>query len=189
MSSDDTDDDMLGDTGGTALPPQRRAAAKADSAEAQASRALEKVTELAQRVDELTEDVSRLEQQLDEQETAADLIRSIGAADQLSTAQRAAVLVQTLVNTAERRDRNGRQPTAMLDWNGAENALGGDISRTQIYRAMSHADEHTDTDAVQFIEEDRSSDQNTRLVVDLSEYNGSNQPQVTTVTPGTEGQP
>jgi chromosome segregation ATPase len=111
--------------------------------------------------------IERLEQRVMDLEERTDLQQHIQDAGALDVEERAGVCVQTLVNRARKKQRNGGAPTASMDYNGADAALGGTLSREQLLRALRRAAEIIDGDAVRFISESRASQKNSRLVLDL----------------------
>lgn len=116
---------------------------------------------------ELREDVERLEQRLDDLADRTDLLKSVKQASALSSEEKAAVCLQTLV--AEAQNSNG---TATMTAREARKALGGDVDRTLMYDVLPRAAELVDDeDVVWYQKESRGSQKKSRLIVDLD--NGS----------------
>lgn len=130
---------------------------------------------------ELRERVAELGERLDEIDQRTELLEDITDGTALTVDERAATLVQTLANQAQQTS----QGTAAMDYQAANAALGGSLHRQQVYSAMERAADLVEHDGVRYISESRSSDRNTRLVIDLedcpadlSEFDtgGQNQP-------------
>lgn len=130
----------------------------------------EDVTEAQQeRIAELEAEKDRLQQRVTELEERTELQRHVRDASSLRVDERAAVCIQTLVNQARRRERSGDAPAAAMDYRGADDALGGGLDDRQLYNAIERAAELVDGDVVRFKKEPRSSQKNSRLVVDLDQ--------------------
>lgn len=108
-----------------------------------------------------------LEQELENIDTRTDLLDNVQEATTMKPDERAGVLIQTLYNEAEK--GNGR---ASMDVGEAVKTLGGGVHRTSMYgeegdfkRAVELVG---DEDVLDLKEENRASDKNTRLRLDLT---------------------
>ena len=161
------------------------AEALANDATKTAQRALRKVNEIESELDDVRDENQQLRQQISELENRTALLDLV-ARDGDTVDDRAVVLLQNLFNEAyqekQRAHLENVTPSASLDYNGAKRALGGQTTaRQQLYDAMQRAVELVygsdvdpesppeDQPVVQYVTEDRTSERNTRLVVDLSE--------------------
>lgn len=172
-----------------------------------ATKALAKVNDLRDELEALEDENQQLRDRVTELENRTALLDLV-ASDGGTVDERAVVLLQNLYNEAyaekERSHLDNVSPSAALDYNGAKRALGGTInSRQQLYDAMrravelAHGDnlpgQYDDSDlgngefAVRFVKESRTSDRNTRLVVDLSRTDTLELSNGKRLTPPTEG--
>lgn len=114
------------------------------------------------------EHINELEHALNQLQTRTDLLDSIEQGSALRPEQRAAVLIQTLHNEAV--NTNGH---ASIDASGAVKALGGSVDRTLMYGETGTFQKAVelinDEDVIDLKRENRSSEKNTRLRLDLSE--------------------
>lgn len=124
-------------------------------------RAHEKIEERNEVIDGLIQRVADLEERTDLQSQT----RNAGA---LKVEERAAVCIQTLVNKAQKRKQRGEKAAASMDYNGADDALGGTLDRRQLLDALKRADRIVEGDVVRFKKEKRSAKRNSRLIVDLT---------------------
>lgn len=174
---------------GSESPDTDNSDAIASDAMQMATDALKKVNDLRSELQELETENQRLRERVVELENRTALLDLV-AADGGTVEDRAVVLLQNLYNEAyaakERGHLENVTPSASMDWNGAKRALGGSVNhREQLYDAMRRAvelvhsddlpEQYGDSDLssdgfdVQFVKESRTSDRNTRLVVDLSD--------------------
>lgn len=111
--------------------------------------------------------IDDLERRLDTYEDRTDLLDSIEADAALKPKQRAAVLIQTLHNEAT--NTNGH---ASIDAGGAVKALGGSVNRTLMYGEsgafQKAVDAVDDKEVLKLVRENRASNRNTRLELDLT---------------------
>lgn len=143
---------------------------KSDHAQDQILKLREENAILSDRVDTAEQERDELRKEVSRLRERTDLLETVRRAGSMGVEERAAVLVQTLYNEARGRGQKNTKDTAsaMMDYNKAEGALGGGVSRDQIYRTFDRAEELVDdTDVVQYIKEDRTSPQNSRLVLTL----------------------
>jgi uncharacterized protein YigA (DUF484 family) len=157
----------------------QEAISTAESALSTARRSQQRVLELRgqlqdrdEEIDDLQEEIGRLERELREVRERTDLLEHVKKAASLKPETRAAICIQTLYNSAmkRKRDSTSDKARASMDYKGAENALGGAMNREPIYRTFDRAEKLVgDEDVCRKIKEDRSSDKNTRLVIDLTE--------------------
>ena len=116
------------------------------------------------RIDELEERVEQQAQTIEQLRNRTGLLENVKEGGSLPIEKRAAILIQVLHNNAT--DNEGK---AALDYKAAEAALGGSVNRSNIYRTMDKAEDLVDnSDLVWKVKEDKSSQKNTRLVMDLS---------------------
>ena len=127
-------------------------------------RAHEKINERDEVIDDLVQRMTDLEERTDLQSHT----QNAGA---LKVEERAAVCIQTLVNKAQKRQQRGEKPAASMDYNGADDALGGTLDRRQLLDALKRADTIVQGDVVRFKKEKRSAQRNSRLIVDLTAGN------------------
>lgn len=150
---------------------------EAESANATARRAQKRVLELretvadqSERIDDLEAENEDLRQELGELRDRTGLLEHVKEASSLKPEKRAAVLIQTLYNTAWQRRQSDANvnPRATMDYKAAEGALGGAVTRDKIYRTFQKAEDLVDdSDLVRFVKEDRGAPKNSRLVLDL----------------------
>jgi len=115
---------------------------------------------------------AELEQEVDSLRERTDLLQTVRRAGSMGVEERAAVCIQTLYNEAYGRGQKDTSDTASasMDYKKAEGALGGGVSRDQIYRTFGRAEDLVDDrDVVKYVKEDRSSAKNTRLVLTLKD--------------------
>lgn len=114
-----------------------------------------------ERIDELDARVEALEDR-------TDLLDRVEKASALKPEERAAVLIQTLYAKAQRNDGK-----ASIDASGAVDALGGEVSRTLMYGESGvfqrAVDLVGDEDVLWYKKENRASNRNSRLLLDLDE--------------------
>jgi chromosome segregation ATPase len=172
------------------LDDLQQARADAENAELMARRAVRKTSDLRADVAALEEDLEaveaeneRLREDLAEMQRVGDILNDV--TDQTSESikdVRARKLIATLLNDALAGVDSANekvQPRAAMDYNGANRALGGGFEdrRTLLYQAMRRAVELTnqavtgtaDDGPAEYVSESRSSDQNTRVTLDLSD--------------------
>lgn len=124
------------------------------------TRANDIIRERGDVIDDLAQRVTDLEERTDLQSQT----QNAGA---LKVEERAAICIQTLVNKAQKRQQRGERASASMDYNGADDALGGTLDRRQLLDALKRADSIIDGDVVRFKKEKRSAQRNSRLIVDL----------------------
>jgi len=124
---------------------------------------------LEDEIETLRKENTQLEQRIKELQDRTDLMNDVAQGSAMKIEKRAAVCIQTLYNEAWKRKHDGSDDaaTASMDYNKADGALGGTLSRSSILRTFKKADELVDGDVVEFISESRSSKRNSRLVLDL----------------------
>jgi len=154
------------------------AVATAEAASTTARRVQQRVTELretvrnqADRIDELEAENEELQSEVEDVRNRTALLNQVQQASSRKPEVRAAICIQTLYNEAYKRqqDKSESSPTAQMDYNRAEAALGGGMNREPIYRTFSRAEELVDNDdLVWMVKEGRASEKNTRLILDLS---------------------
>lgn len=130
--------------------------------------AIQTANEALQQVDDvqdnLSGDVRELEARFDDLADRTDLLKHVKQASALSRDEKAVVCLQTLVTEAQ--DGDGR---AAMNAREAKKALGGGVDRTLMYKILPHAaDLVDDEDVVWWQTESRSSQQNSRLIIDLT---------------------
>lgn len=112
------------------------------------------------------EEIQHLRRELDSVKNRTDLLDRVESASALKPDERAAVLIQTLYNEADA--TNGH---ASIDASQASKALGGRVDRTLMYGEtgtfQKAVDAVGDDDVLKLVKEDRASDRNTRLVLNL----------------------
>jgi len=155
----------------------REVKSEAESAMKLAREQGRKILELRQREKEKDERIDELETELEEARSEIQslrertgLLQTVKNGSSMKIDERAAVMVQTLYNEAWQKQQSNanNQPKASMDYNEATKALGGSPDRSAIYRAMKKAEELVgDTAVCRKVKEGRSSDKNTRLVIDL----------------------
>jgi DNA repair exonuclease SbcCD ATPase subunit len=140
-------------------------AEQADAALGIARRALDKVNDLEAEIDTLEADLEAAQSRIDELEERTDLLQAVQKASSLKPEERAVVCIQTLYNRASARDPR----LAEMDVQAAINALGGSVKRHHIYPVFDVVDdlEDVDDDVLQVVREDRASEENTRIVLNL----------------------
>lgn len=160
------------------LTVAREAQQQAESASRLASDAQDRLLDLREEnatlrdeIESLHEENESLRGRIEELHNRTDLMTDVAAGAAMKPDQRAAVCIQTLYNEAYRNKHLNAEtrPTASMDYKKGQGALGGGISRSSVLRSFERADELVDGDVVRYIREDRSSEQNSRLVIDLSE--------------------
>ena len=128
---------------------------------------------IREEIEDVREENRMLREEVRELEHRTSLLKNMAASTANIVERRAAVLIQTLYNEAAHRKRSNNEqarPRASMDYRKVETALGGGLSREQIYRAMERAEEIVETDGVvTYIKQSRSDAKNTRLELDLSE--------------------
>lgn len=112
--------------------------------------------------------IDELERELQQVQTRTDLLDRVEEGSSLKPAERAAVLIQTLYNEAA--NTNG---AASIDATGAVKALGGGVNRTLMYgpngtfqKAVDLVD---DESVLTMRKENRASEKNTRLELDIND--------------------
>lgn len=136
------------------------------------SKRLETVEEqnewLEQELKKRDERIDDLEHELEQVQTRTDLLDRVEEGSSLKPEERAAVLIQTLYNEAV--NTNGY---ASIDVSGAVKALGGSVNRTLMYgpngtfkRAVELVD---DEDVLRLKKENRASEKNTRLELNITD--------------------
>lgn len=165
----------------------------AESASKTARRAMDRNIEFRKTIQEQEEQIEairdenqELRAQVEQLRDRTGLLEHVQDAASLKPEKRAAILIQTLYNSAWKRKQNNANsnPSASMDYNGAETALGGGISRDKIYTTFAKAEQLVDdTDVVRYVKENRGSDKNTRLVLDLSETDAPSQIAGRTIEP------
>ena len=127
----------------------------------------DEIRSLRAELDERDAVIEELKQRILDLEDRTELQRHIERASQLSVEKRAEACIQTCVNEAQRRRRNGQPASATMDYNGARKALGGGLADQQLLDALKRADELVDGAVVRFKKEKRAAQKNSRLIVDL----------------------
>lgn len=155
------------------------------------------------RIADLEDENRMLRDRLDDLDTRTTLLQTADTQSRNVVERRAAALLQTLFNQAWRdkqKDNSKATAQSSMDYNSANMALGGGFERSQLYAAMKravtlvHPDVNEDDNKqlaesdnqVRFIRESRSSDQNTRLLVDLTDVDRLETTLGKTITPPTE---
>lgn len=148
-----------------ALPPEveRRLEAQRDGLAA----AHDAIEELQAEIQSLRDENDCLRERLADVEDRTDLQAHVQDAAALKVEDRAKVCIQTCVNEAQRRGRNGENASATMDYNEARKALGGGLADQQLLDALKRADDLVDSPAVRFKKETRAAQRNSRLIVDL----------------------
>lgn len=127
--------------------------------------------ERERRIDDLEAELEATKQEVSELRDRTGLLETVKSGASMKIDERAAVLIQTLYNKAWKRKQKdaNTNPTASMDYNAAEAALGGSVARSTILRTFDKAEQLVgDDDVVEKVSEDRSSKKNTRLLLDLS---------------------
>jgi chromosome segregation ATPase len=126
---------------------------------------LERQTEwLEEQLDERESEIVTLRQRVDALEESTELLEQIESNSAGKPTERAALLLQTLYQRAERGDG-----TASFDVEAALDVLRLDRDkRTLMYHTFERAEEMVgETDAVRYRKEGRTSEKNSRLILDL----------------------
>lgn len=177
-----------------------QANAIAETATKVANRSMQKANDLRDEVEELRDQNRDLERELADLQNRTSLLDTVQASTENVVEKRASVLIQTLYNEAwqdKGKDHlENVHPRASMDYNGAKKSLGGTVkARQQLYDAMREAvrlvhgddldDDELDDDefVVRFIKESRSSNKNTRLVIDLEDVDELEMSSGNTITP------
>lgn len=156
----------------------QEAKSEANSAKNLAKQAQQKLIDVRERELEKDQRITELEEQLDDAQSEikslrdrTGLLQTVKNGSSMKIDERAAVLIQTLYNEAWKKKQssaNNAKPKASMDYNAASGALGGSPDRSAIYRAMDKAEELVENEELcRKVEEDRGSDKNTRLVLNL----------------------
>lgn len=155
----------------------RKAKTEAKDAKQMASNAQDRLLDVReeankkdQRIAELEQEVASLEDELGTLRDRTGLLETVKRGSSMKIDERAAVLIQTLYNQAWRNKQSNANtnPTASMDYNAAEGALGGSVDRSNIYRTFDKAESLIDnSDVLEYIKEGHGSSKNTRLVLDL----------------------
>lgn len=145
---------------------------RAEAAISVAQRAIKKVTGVDERVDELETQVEQLEYELGQMREQAEVEERLFADVRQGMAnkpeERAATLIQALNNEACTDASVGRAKKAEMDVAKARTALGGSIIRQSIYPTFDRAVDLVDDKRVlEYVKEDRGSDRNSRLRLNL----------------------
>lgn len=126
---------------------------------------LERQTEwLEEQLDERESEIVTLRQRVDALEESTELLERVESNSAGKPTERAALLLQTLYQRAKRGDGS-----ASLDVEAALDVLRLDRDkRTLMYHTFERAEEMAgDTDAVLYRKEGRTSEKNSRLILDL----------------------
>lgn len=121
-----------------------------------------------ERLEDQTGRILALAERVDDLDDRTRLQEHVQNASSLKVPERAAICIQTLFNQAQKKRRRGGEPIATMDYNGADDALGGTLYRRQLLDAMERADGLVPGDVLQFKKEPRSSRMNSRLILDLN---------------------
>lgn len=147
------------------------AAVEPKKAVSMAKRALERCTEieadnqeLRSENRELRDEVDKLRQRVRDLEDRDDLADTVSDASRLKVEERAGHCIRTLYRQAS---QNGGR--ASMDYKGADAALGGGLDRRQLLDALERAADLADTTGVRFKKEERSSQRNSRLILNTDE--------------------
>lgn len=119
------------------------------------------LAELRQEVQAKDDRIDQLEQQVEKLHADTKLANKASNARRLKKEERAALLLQTATNKLQR-DGVG---AVSIDVNDADDIFNGELGRQLRYDAMKEAAKAVDGDDVEYVQESRSSDRNTRLVV------------------------
>jgi hypothetical protein len=146
------------------------AAESADAALGIARRALQKVNDLEDDVQRLETELADAHAEIDALQERTDLLQAVQKASSLKPEERAVICIHTLYNEAGTRDPR----LAELDVRGAITALGGSVKRHHIYPVFDTVDDlvedpdsNVDERVLSVVREDRSSEDNTRIVLNL----------------------
>lgn len=176
------------------------ARAEAEDAYTMALSTRKRLRQAEHRIEELEDENESLRRTVSEVDQSTSLLQAASADSTNVVETRAARLLQTLFNEAydnKTKDNTKAKPTASMDWRGAKYALGGSLAREQLYAAMKRAvalvhpdvneaddQELADPDnVVRFITEPRSSEKNTRVVIDLEDVDELETSTGQTITP------
>lgn len=145
---------------------------RAQAAISVAKRAIQKATSTENRVEELEDEVEQLRYELEQvrEQAAAEerLFADVRQGMANKPEERAATLIQALNNEACTDASVGGAKRAEMDVAKARTALGGSVVRQTIYPTFERAvDLVGDERVLTYVKEDRSSDRNSRLRMDL----------------------
>lgn len=128
----------------------------------------EKLADAEAERDELREENAQLRKKLAEVDQRTDLLRMVKQENAEDTAKRSAVLIQNLVNQAEKKADRDESAKASLTAQEALAALGNTIDRTVVYEDFRRAvDAVGDEDVLWYQQEPRGSAKKSRLCLDL----------------------
>lgn len=131
-----------------------------------AQRATQRVADLEEELAHERQRRKELEEQVEKLEDDTELLNQVRRNGADDRATQAAVCIQTLAREA----RNHATERAEMDAKSCVRTLNSTIHRTNTYDVFRKAEELIDdTDVVWFQKESRSSSDNSRLIVDLSE--------------------
>lgn len=145
---------------------------RAQAAISIAQRAIQKTTDSEDRIEELEQEVAELRHQLEEirerdareERLFGDIRKNMANKPE----KRAATLIQALNNEALTDASIGGEARAEMDVSKARTALGGSVIRQVIYPTFERAVELIDDeDVLEYTKEDRGSDRNSRLRLNL----------------------
>jgi len=143
--------------------------------------AREEVAKLRSTVDRLVDRVDELEEENRRLRDRTDLLQQVREASSLKPDERAAVIIQTLINEAHTNEASGHAPKAKMDTAQAKKTLGGAADRGAAWRALQRAEElvcdakglDPDNDnecqrsPVRYVKRSRSAKENSHLLLDL----------------------
>lgn len=121
-----------------------------------------------ERIEEHTDQILAIEENVHDLDDRTSLQEFVRDASSLKVEERAAVLIQTLYNEAQKKRRRGGEPIATGDYKDADTALGNTLDNRQLIDAMDRAATLVEGDVLQFKKEPRSSRMNSRLILNLN---------------------
>lgn len=130
----------------------------------------EENTTLQEKVNDQQETIQELQDELSRLEDRTNLLQHVKKASALESEEKIAIILQTLVEEAEQKRKNGKTASAAMDAPQAVKTLGGGVDRTTMYDLLPRAAElvgKQEEKVCYYLREDRASQKNSRLVVNL----------------------